>query len=78
MPAWLERGEGYFVSTASAAGMLSQIGDEPPIRGRVSEEPGAYYWRVRFADPGRYKMVLEIVTMAGDKFRVEFPVEVGS
>jgi NAD(P)-dependent dehydrogenase (short-subunit alcohol dehydrogenase family) len=27
IPAWLERGEGYFVSTASAAGMLSQIGD---------------------------------------------------
>jgi NAD(P)-dependent dehydrogenase (short-subunit alcohol dehydrogenase family) len=27
VPAWLERGEGYFVSTASAAGMLSQIGD---------------------------------------------------
>lgn len=29
VPAWLERGEGYFVSTASAAGMLSQIGDAP-------------------------------------------------
>jgi NAD(P)-dependent dehydrogenase (short-subunit alcohol dehydrogenase family) len=27
VPAWLERGEGYFVSTASAAGLLSQIGD---------------------------------------------------
>src|SRR4051794_5382519 len=27
IPAWVERGEGYFVSTASAAGMLSQIGD---------------------------------------------------
>jgi NAD(P)-dependent dehydrogenase (short-subunit alcohol dehydrogenase family) len=27
VPGWLERGEGYFVSTASAAGMLSQIGD---------------------------------------------------
>src|SRR4051794_26403234 len=27
VPDWLERGEGYFVSTASAAGMLSQIGD---------------------------------------------------
>ena len=27
VPEWLERGEGYFVSTASAAGMLSQIGD---------------------------------------------------
>jgi NAD(P)-dependent dehydrogenase (short-subunit alcohol dehydrogenase family) len=27
VPAWIERGEGYFVSTASAAGMLSQIGD---------------------------------------------------
>src|SRR3954453_6074959 len=27
VPEWIERGEGYFVSTASAAGMLSQIGD---------------------------------------------------
>jgi NAD(P)-dependent dehydrogenase (short-subunit alcohol dehydrogenase family) len=27
VPGWLERGEGYFVSTASAAGLLSQIGD---------------------------------------------------
>ena len=29
LPGWLERGEGYFVSTASAAGMLSQIGEAP-------------------------------------------------
>jgi NAD(P)-dependent dehydrogenase (short-subunit alcohol dehydrogenase family) len=27
VPGWIERGEGYFVSTASAAGLLSQIGD---------------------------------------------------
>jgi len=27
IPGWVERGEGYFVSTASAAGLLSQIGD---------------------------------------------------
>lgn len=26
LPAWLDRGEGYFVSTASAAGLLTQIG----------------------------------------------------
>ena len=26
VPKWLERGEGYFVSTASAAGLLTQIG----------------------------------------------------
>src|SRR6202000_770171 len=26
VPGWLERGEGYFVSTASAAGLLTQIG----------------------------------------------------
>jgi NAD(P)-dependent dehydrogenase (short-subunit alcohol dehydrogenase family) len=26
MPGWLERGEGYFVSTASAAGLLTQLG----------------------------------------------------
>jgi NAD(P)-dependent dehydrogenase (short-subunit alcohol dehydrogenase family) len=29
VPGWLERGEGYFVATASAAGVLSQIGDAP-------------------------------------------------
>jgi NAD(P)-dependent dehydrogenase (short-subunit alcohol dehydrogenase family) len=29
VPYWLERGEGYFVATASAAGLLTQIGDAP-------------------------------------------------
>ena len=29
VPYWLEHGEGYFVSTASAAGLLTQIGDAP-------------------------------------------------
>jgi NAD(P)-dependent dehydrogenase (short-subunit alcohol dehydrogenase family) len=29
VPGWVERGEGYFVATASAAGVLSQIGDAP-------------------------------------------------
>ncbi len=29
LPAWLERGEGYFCSTASAAGLLTQIGSAP-------------------------------------------------
>lgn len=29
MPGWLERGEGYFCSTASAAGLLAQIGSAP-------------------------------------------------
>src|SRR3954471_8233705 len=27
VPAWLERGEGYFLATASAAGLVTQIGD---------------------------------------------------
>lgn len=29
VPGWLERGEGYFVATASAAGLLTQVGDAP-------------------------------------------------
>jgi NAD(P)-dependent dehydrogenase (short-subunit alcohol dehydrogenase family) len=29
LPGWLERGEGYFVATASAAGLVSQIGSAP-------------------------------------------------
>lgn len=29
LPGWLERGEGYFCSTASAAGVLAQIGSAP-------------------------------------------------
>jgi len=29
VPGWLERGEGYFISTASAAGLLAQVGLAP-------------------------------------------------
>jgi NAD(P)-dependent dehydrogenase (short-subunit alcohol dehydrogenase family) len=29
LPGWLSRGEGYFVATASAAGLLTQIGSAP-------------------------------------------------
>jgi NAD(P)-dependent dehydrogenase (short-subunit alcohol dehydrogenase family) len=29
LPGWLERGEGYFLSTASAAGLLTQVGSGP-------------------------------------------------
>jgi NAD(P)-dependent dehydrogenase (short-subunit alcohol dehydrogenase family) len=29
VPEWEQRGEGYFIATASAAGLLTQIGDAP-------------------------------------------------
>src|SRR6185503_2107388 len=29
LPGWLERGEGYFLATASAAGLVTQIGSAP-------------------------------------------------
>ena len=29
LPGWLERGQGYFVATASAAGLLTQVGSAP-------------------------------------------------
>ncbi len=53
-----------------------QTFDEPPIKGRVSESPGAYGWRIRFSDPGRYRMVVEISPIGQPRFKVEFPVEV--
>jgi NAD(P)-dependent dehydrogenase (short-subunit alcohol dehydrogenase family) len=52
VPAWLERGEGYFVSTASAAGVLSQIGDAPYSVTKHAAVAFAEWLSITYGDAG--------------------------
>jgi NAD(P)-dependent dehydrogenase (short-subunit alcohol dehydrogenase family) len=52
VPRWLERGEGYFLSTASAAGLLSQIGDAPYSVTKHAAVAFAEWLSLTFGDRG--------------------------
>jgi NAD(P)-dependent dehydrogenase (short-subunit alcohol dehydrogenase family) len=52
VPGWIERGEGYFVSTASAAGLLSQIGDAPYSVTKHAAVAFAEWLSLTFGDRG--------------------------
>jgi NAD(P)-dependent dehydrogenase (short-subunit alcohol dehydrogenase family) len=52
VPGWLERGEGYFVTTASAAGLLSQIGDAPYSVTKAGAVSFAEWLSLTFGDRG--------------------------
>jgi NAD(P)-dependent dehydrogenase (short-subunit alcohol dehydrogenase family) len=52
VPGWVERGEGYFVSTASAAGLLSQIGDAPYAVTKHAAVAFAEWLSITYGDAG--------------------------
>jgi NAD(P)-dependent dehydrogenase (short-subunit alcohol dehydrogenase family) len=52
MPAWLERGEGYFLATASAAGLLTQIGSAPYAVSKHAAVAFAEWLSVTYGDRG--------------------------
>ncbi len=52
VPAWLERGRGYFLSTASAAGLLTQIGSAPYAVTKHGAVAFAEWLRVTYGDRG--------------------------
>lgn len=52
LPDWLERGEGYFASTASAAGLLLQIGSGPYTLTKRAAVAFAEYLAVTYGDAG--------------------------
>src|SRR3954470_22839191 len=52
MPGWLERGEGYFVSTASAAGVLTQVGDAPYAVTKHAAVAFAEWLSITYGDRG--------------------------
>ncbi|MFZ9630141.1 MAG: SDR family oxidoreductase [Ilumatobacteraceae bacterium] len=49
---WLERGEGYFCSTASAAGLLSQIGSAPYSVSKAAAVSFAEWLSITYGDRG--------------------------
>jgi NAD(P)-dependent dehydrogenase (short-subunit alcohol dehydrogenase family) len=52
LPAWLERGEGLWVTTASAAGVLTQIGDAPYAVSKAAAVAFAEWLSVTYGDRG--------------------------
>jgi NAD(P)-dependent dehydrogenase (short-subunit alcohol dehydrogenase family) len=52
VPGWLERGEGYFVATASAAGLLTQIGSAPYAVTKHAAVAFAEWLSVTYGDEG--------------------------
>lgn len=52
VPGWLERGEGYFCSTASAAGLLSQIGSAPYTLTKHAAVAFAEWLAITYGDRG--------------------------
>lgn len=52
LPEWLERGEGYFGSTASAAGLLMQIGSGPYTLSKRAAVAFAEYLAITYGDAG--------------------------
>ena len=52
LPDWLDRGEGYFCSTASAAGLLMQIGSGPYTLTKRAAVAFAEYMAVTYGDAG--------------------------
>ena len=52
LPDWLERGTGYFCSTASAAGLLSQIGSAPYSVTKAAAVSFAEWLSITYGDRG--------------------------
>jgi NAD(P)-dependent dehydrogenase (short-subunit alcohol dehydrogenase family) len=52
VPGWLERGSGYFLSTASAAGLLTQIGSGPYSVSKHGAVAFAEWLSVTYGDRG--------------------------
>jgi NAD(P)-dependent dehydrogenase (short-subunit alcohol dehydrogenase family) len=52
LPDWLERGEGYYVATASAAGLLTQIGSAPYAVSKHACVAYAEWLAVTYGDRG--------------------------
>lgn len=52
LPAWLDRGSGYFLSTASAAGLLTQVGSAPYAVSKHAAVAFAEWLSVTYGDRG--------------------------